>query len=331
MGNPEGTPPLISVIIPTKNRREILIRNLERLHECTYKNLEVIVVDDGSTDGTQAALAKLLPAPKVVRRETSAGPGLARHAVMAMARGEFLFLLDDDSYVEPGAFEKMVEVFAEDPDAAAVTLRITSVANALVYTRHLTLPYCKLIWGGGTGIRAEVVKEVGGFTSITDFHGEEFDYAVRLTDQGYKIRYAPEIQAFDEGVGHSLRFPPDRLINVRNWILIFFSLFPFYTAALFSWRAVVSYGIRSGRERSYIPLIKGLLQATRRLPNTIRHRRLVSPATVEFYSDPNLLPETFNIPVSRKVRDEVRKFWQRAWGPRSLPNAPPRRNSNDTN
>ena len=98
MCNPDGRMPLISVIIPTKNRRETLIRNLGRLHACSYQNLEVIVVDDGSTDGSQAALSKLL-APQVVRLENSVGPGWLATQGWPWPMGDYMFFIDDDSYV----------------------------------------------------------------------------------------------------------------------------------------------------------------------------------------------------------------------------------------
>ena len=296
---------LISVIIGTKNRREVLLRNLQRLRECTYKQLEVIVVDDGSTDGTAEAVSELLPPPRVVRLDESVGPGLARNAGMALAKGEYFFIMDDDAYVEPGAFEKMLKVFAEDAQTAAITFRITSLLDGSVDTRDYTQPYCKSILTIATGIRAHAARRVGGFTPLSVFHGDEFDYSVRLIDHRYKIRYAPEIQAFHEAVGHRRRFPVGRLVYIGNWILIFFDLFPAPTAALFSARAITSFALRSVRERSCLPFLKGLFHAGWNLAAVLRHRRLVSPETVALCLDPNLLPDTYNVPVLRKARNKI--------------------------
>lgn len=315
--------PSISVIIATRNRREILIRNLRRLHECTLKDLEVIVVDDGSTDGTAEALAKISPLPRIIRNAKSVGPGMARNQGMSIAQGKYFFIMDDDAYVERGAFEKMTEIFEQDPAAGAITFKITSVVDGSVKTHDYTQPYCKSIWTIATGIRAGVVEKVGGFTPLSSFHGDEFDYAVRLTDYGCKIRYAPEIQAFDEGVGRVAKFPVQRLVNVRNWVLIFFHLFPIRVAVLFSFRAAVSFGIRSAKEHSAIPFLKGLTQALFRLPAVLMHRQLVSPSTVAFYSDPNFLPDSYNVPISSKVRRQLaawrerRKHRRAAEGPKS--------------
>lgn len=296
---------LVSVIIPTKNRKDVLVQNLRRLVESTFEDKEIIVVDDGSIDGTADFVVGFFPDVKVVRLEKSVGPGMARNKGMSVATGECFFFMDDDAYVEAGAFEKMLKIFAEDPEAAAITFRITSLVTGEVNTRHYTYPYCKSIWTEATAIRAAVARKVGGFTDITKFHGEEFHYAVRLIDHGFKIRYAPEIQAFDEGVAHRYKFPVERLVNLGYWILIFFDLFPVPTAALFSARAIASFALRSVKERSCLPFYKGLFLAGRNLPFVLRHRHLVSPQTVALYSDTKLLPDTYNVPVLTKARGKI--------------------------
>ena len=297
--------PLVSVIIATKNRKGILVQNLRRLAESTFEDKETIVVDDGSSDGTADLVVGLFPDVKLVRLEKSVGPPMARNAGMALAKGEYFFIMDDDSYVEPGAFEKMLKVFAEDAQTAAITFRITSLADGSVNTRHYTQPHCKSIWTIATGFRADAARQVGGFTPLSVFHGDEFDYAVRLIDHGYNIRYAPEIQAFDEGVGHRHQFPVARLVNIGNWILIFFDLFPAPTAALFSARAITAFALRSVRERSCLPFLKGMFHAGWNLAAVLRHRHVVSAETVALFSDPNLLPDTYNIPMRRKARHKI--------------------------
>lgn len=316
--------PAVSVIIATKNRREVLVRNLRRLHECTFKDLEVVVVDDGSSDGTSEAVSSLSPRPRLVRLDKSIGPGRARNAGMAVASGKYFFFMDDDAYVEFEAFEKMIKTFEGDPRTGAITFRITSVVDGSIKTHDYTQPYCKSIWAIATGIRADVAREVGGFTQITDFHGEEFDYAVRLIDHGYKIRYAPEIQAYDEAAGRRLEFPAERLVNVRNWVLIFFNLFPFRVALLLSARAITSFGIRSAKERSAVQFCKGLAQIVFRLPGVLMRRQLVSASTVTLYTDPDFLPDSYNVPIARKIRRKMAAWWGRGKDRRAVPGSQPR-------
>ena len=306
--------PKISVVIPTKNRKDHLIQNLRRLSECTFKDIEVIVVDDGSSDGTAEAIRELFPEVKLVRLEDSVGPSLACNSGMLAAAGEYFFITDDDCYVEPGAFEKMLRVFDEDPAAATVTFRITSTVAGMDYTSDLTTPYCKNFWSGATAIRAEVFRKVGGFSPFLRskiVNNHEFDLAVRLTDHGLKMRYTPEIRAFEEPAESPDKPPVARLAAIAYWILMFFNVFPVGRAALFSSRAIAACAFASAKRGSFVPFLRGLWLAFTNLPGVLRTRHLVSPRTVAIYSDPDSLPDTYNVPLSRKVGRTLR-HWYRA-------------------
>ncbi|MEI7682145.1 MAG: glycosyltransferase family 2 protein, partial [Betaproteobacteria bacterium] len=92
-------PDLISVVIPTHNRSERLRQAIESVRTQGWKDLEIIVVDDASTDGTPALmedLSKLEPRIRYIRNTVALGGGGARNAGIAAARGEYVAFLDDD-------------------------------------------------------------------------------------------------------------------------------------------------------------------------------------------------------------------------------------------
>jgi len=92
--------PLVSVFIPTKNRLELLTRAIESVKAQTYKNIEIVVVDDGSTDGTWDYLQQENQANGVIiiRNEESQGACAARNAAILASTGDFVTGLDDDDY-----------------------------------------------------------------------------------------------------------------------------------------------------------------------------------------------------------------------------------------
>ena len=96
--------PCASVVIPTYNRRARLARVLEALEaQRTTADFEVVVVSDGSTDGTIEYLrSDAVPLPVVVVDQSNAGPAEARNAGWRVARGELVIFLDDDVVPEPG-------------------------------------------------------------------------------------------------------------------------------------------------------------------------------------------------------------------------------------
>jgi len=112
-----GVPGLVSVVIPTFNRRELVIEAIASVLAQTYANLEVLVVDDGSTDGTGEAIATRYPGePRVCYTwQPNAERSAARNTGIAQARGEFVAFLDSDDHWLPDKLEKQLAVFVADP------------------------------------------------------------------------------------------------------------------------------------------------------------------------------------------------------------------------
>jgi glycosyltransferase involved in cell wall biosynthesis len=101
---------LVTVIIPSFNHAQYIEQSVKSILDQTYRNLELIVVDDGSTDDTMAALAGFTdPRFRVVEQENS-GPSAAINHGLRLARGEFLALLGSDDIAEPGRIAGQVEV-----------------------------------------------------------------------------------------------------------------------------------------------------------------------------------------------------------------------------
>ncbi|WP_103707894.1 glycosyltransferase family 2 protein [Paraburkholderia eburnea] len=103
----------VSVYIPTKNRMHLLERALNSVFNQTYKNIEVIVADDGSTDGSREYLSKLEVdgKVKVVTMPTSMGACVARNFAIAASTGEFITGLDDDDYFIPERISDCVDAW----------------------------------------------------------------------------------------------------------------------------------------------------------------------------------------------------------------------------
>ena len=94
---PPAAGPLVTVIIPTRDRAGLLPRALASALAQTWTALEIIVVDDGSTDDTPALLAALDdPRLVVIRRQTPGGVSAARNVAIGVARGDYIALLDSD-------------------------------------------------------------------------------------------------------------------------------------------------------------------------------------------------------------------------------------------
>src|SRR5437868_4767862 len=111
-------PPLISIIVPTRNRAGLLERLLESLCHLHYPHWEAIVVDDGSTDDTRAVVERFAASnlPLTYLFQPWGKMGAARNLALPHAHGSILAFTDDDCTVDPGWLGAIARAFAAHPE-----------------------------------------------------------------------------------------------------------------------------------------------------------------------------------------------------------------------
>jgi glycosyltransferase involved in cell wall biosynthesis len=115
------TKPLLSVIIPTRNRAYLVGEAIESALNQRHGQVEVIVVDDGATDDTAEVVARNFGAQvRLLRSPDRRGVGAARNAVLRVARGEFVAFLDDDDLWLPGKLDAEMNALERFPDADGI-------------------------------------------------------------------------------------------------------------------------------------------------------------------------------------------------------------------
>lgn len=107
--------PLVSVIIPTYNRKDVVIAAIESVVNQEYKNFEFIVIDDGSTDGTKEYIEEMFPDIVVIRQENQ-GVSSARNLGIKNAKGGYIAFLDSDDRWLPNKLLRQVEYIREYPE-----------------------------------------------------------------------------------------------------------------------------------------------------------------------------------------------------------------------
>lgn len=105
--------PLLSIIIPSYNRREMLLQALQSIESQTYKHIEVIIIDDNSSDGTYEYFSKNInPNITYIRNKVNKGAGYSRKIGYKISNGEYLIFMDDDDYyTDFDFFYKAIEIF----------------------------------------------------------------------------------------------------------------------------------------------------------------------------------------------------------------------------
>lgn len=112
---------IISVIIPTYNRKEQLQICIDSILEQSYKSVEIIVVDDGSTDGTEKLFKDKYKSENIIysMNETNSGAGVSRNRGYRLAKGRYIIFCDDDDYyIDPSHFKNMIDIFSNSEISA---------------------------------------------------------------------------------------------------------------------------------------------------------------------------------------------------------------------
>ena len=185
---------LVSVIIPTRNRALLLRRTLESVLKQSTENLEVIVVDDGSTDGSGAVAAAMDPRVSVIRNPESAGVSVARNRGIASASGEWIAFCDDDDLWAPNKLQEQLTA----ADTAGANWVYAGDVNVNDQLRVLSggpppdpadvmarLPRCNPLASGGSNVvvRSNILAEVGGFDPALR-RTEDWDLWIRIARKG---------------------------------------------------------------------------------------------------------------------------------------------------
>jgi GT2 family glycosyltransferase len=206
--------PTFSVIIPHWNGRRHLDDCLSALRRQSWRDFETILVDNGSSDGSQAYVRQAFPEVRLVELGRNHGFTGACNAGYAVAQGEFLVLLNNDTAAEPGWLAALESAFRRHPRAGilASKLRLFDQPQRLHaagdYYRCDGIPGNRGVWqldegqfdreeavfgacGAAAAYRRQMVAEVGFLDDVFYFSCEDVDIAWRAHLAGWQVIYVP--------------------------------------------------------------------------------------------------------------------------------------------
>ncbi|HKO55085.1 MAG TPA: glycosyltransferase family 2 protein [Thermoanaerobaculia bacterium] len=192
---------LTSIIIPTHDRPELLQRAVESARRAGAE-IEIVVVDDGSTDETSAVCASL-EGIVYVRLEQRRGVGHARAAGMAASSGTYISFLDDDDARLEGSIDRQLAILEAAPDAALVYGQVYSASQSLaIDVQRLFPPLCPsgdIFWiligsnfiaSCSAVVRRSAIESVGGMFSEV-MPADDWDLWLRIAER-YPVAVLPE-------------------------------------------------------------------------------------------------------------------------------------------
>jgi GT2 family glycosyltransferase len=206
--------PIISIVIPHLNGRHHLDDCLQSLRRQTWRDFETLLVDNGSTDGTQAYLAEHYPEVKLIQLPENRGFTGACNAGWLAAQGEIIILLNNDTEADPNWLAEVMGAFARHPRAGSIASKMRlfdrrdHLHTAGDYYRVDGIPGNRGVWqedvgqfdqeemvfsacGGSSAYRRAMLDEIGFLDDDFFFSCEDVDVGWRANLAGWEVWYAP--------------------------------------------------------------------------------------------------------------------------------------------
>lgn len=303
--------PLLTVIILSFNRCEETQECLESVYAQGYRPLEVVVVDNASTDSSAQMVREEFPDATLIVLQDNVGACEGRNLGLREAAGELIVQIDNDATIAPaGAFADMVERFQQENDLGIIFTRIEDPATGVAYRPGYGTSYIDdefYTWrfhGCVAMIRRETIEHSGYYMPEEFFRAaEENDLAVRVLDAGYNILYMPSALA------HHKLSPKTRdegqivYLTVRNNLAVAWKFYSLTRAVLLTLWRVPHY--------LFTRLLEGDLSAIARLPGifagitgAISRRRPVAHGTMAIIDALTVAP-ALSLEDMRAMRKDV--------------------------
>ena len=289
----------ITVIIVSWNAKAFLLKCLESvLGQHISGSMEVIVVDNASSDGSPDAVAAAFPAVRVIRNEANHGFAKGNNIGIRAGSGEYLFLINSDVVVGESCFSRMIQYIATNPDVGMLGPRITGADGRVqrscmgypslwnMFTRALALdivfPASQLcgsqlltFWNhDGTRsvdvingcfwlLRRSALEHVGLLDERFLIYGEDIDWCKRFHEAGWKVVFYPDASAIHYGgassANASIRFYVEMQ---RAWFQYWVKHHSRRSSATFLVINILHHAIRIGGEIAAYPLLRRRRAAT---------------------------------------------------------------------
>lgn len=292
---------LVSVVIPNWNGKKFLKGCLDSLLECSYGQIEIVMVDNGSKDGSVEFLEENYPQVKLIKFEQNTGFSVAVNAGINNSTGEFVALLNNDTTVDPLWITNMVGAMREHPEIGSTGCKMLAYDDHKLLDgagdgyRRGGLPgrighreidlgqfdqerYILGPCGGAALYRRSMLDDIGLFDSDYFAYLEDVDIGLRAQSAGYKCLYVPSAIMYHLGCGttgsgyHPLVV---RLSSQNNWNTIVknipLPLLLKFMPQIIYWQAFY-FAVVIVRGGQVVPWLEGTARALLLLPKMLKKR-----------------------------------------------------------
>jgi GT2 family glycosyltransferase len=280
----------ISLILVTMNRKDTLENCLKSIYKQTFPDMEIIVVDNASCDGTGEMVRSLFPDVRYFYLSKNLGATGGRNYGVRMSAGQFCVFVDDDAvFLDDHALKRVVSYFRSDNRLGCIAFRIVQPSDGC--EEYKSIPRldkkiinedyeCSYFCGAGFACRRNLFLELGMFWEPLFFIVEELDFSYRLMNQGYKILRSSAISIIHYETPQARVKGKGIYYGARNRCWVAVRNLPWKYVV---WHTLLWWGyffILAVRNRHLIYFMQGVKDAVIGLPKAIRNRSCITKGTI---------------------------------------------------
>ena len=266
----------------------MLAELLKDLQKLTYSNLELLIVDNHSTDGTSDMVKHLYPKTKILNTDTNLGTA-ARNFGLQNARGDIIVTVDDDVFLSyEDSIEKIVEIFTKRNEVAAINFKITDYYSdkptnwnhPYMVEKYLDTEFVTdSISEGAVAFRKDVLKITGHYPESFFISHEGADLACRIINSGFSILYSPRICVRHQTSPIARKNWRRYYYDSRNHIWLAVRNYRFIRAIKYIMAKLLitfCYSLRDHYTRYWM---KGVMDGIKGIPEEFKHRSCITKKT----------------------------------------------------
>ena len=287
--------PLVTVNILSYNRRDELKHTLTRVHEQEYKNIEVIVVDNASCDGTPEMIKEFFPSVNLIQLKKNIGAPGYNYGFKA-AKGEYILILDDDSYPTNNTICELLNVIKSNPKIGIVAAKINNTLLDFCETQNYPANPFSFV-GCGALLDISKLEEVGYYDKNIFIYLNELNLTSKFIDKGYSVVYCDTATVYHnqslKSRGESNNpFISDYRYKNYFWGMSYFlmSKFSFQNILIYQTKWLVNRVIIALFNHKILLFFKCLFNLIINFGVIFSNRRILNYSTQKFYKKGNIFP-----------------------------------------
>jgi GT2 family glycosyltransferase len=307
----------VTVCILTFNRMDCLKEQLDHLQSLQlYNNIEIIVVDNCSNDGTERMMVEEFP--QIIYKRTTDNIGAsARNIGLKLAANDIIITLDDDVLgLSLHDITEILHKFSEVPKLAALNFKVINhhngqICNWVHHCRHEEFSdreFCTYeITEGAVAFRKNILSEIGFYSDVFFISHEGLDMALKMLDLGYVVMYTNKVSVYHKHslLGRKIWF--NYYYDVRNQFFLTARNLPLFFAVKYLFKGLSSTLVFSVRDGYFKYWLKAIIDGILGFKKASAERHVIKPETINIINSIDIKqPGLFYLIKSRLFRKDAR-------------------------